>query len=150
MVDYKNRVEPHPYRLSKPRCWLAEVPQMPKVDKVWWVQTKQFITHSTANTSSICMAVLSLDPKFPCPKEVIQWTKMIATYAVDCGATEALTAQGTARFVASSKQGVPFPQRARDLRAEAAVALTHLVSHVTSYMSCSGQRMVRPCSWHTQ
>lgn len=145
MVDYKNREEPHPYRLSKPRCWLAEAPQMPKVDQVRWVQRKQLITHSTANSSSICMVVLSPDPKSPCPTGVMQRTQMTATHAVDCGATGTLTAQGTAHFVASSKQGVPFSQRARDLRAEAAVALTHLVSHVTSYRSCSGQTLVRPC-----
>ena len=63
---------------------------------------------------------------------------MTATHAVGCGATEVPIAQGSAHFLASSKQTVPFPQGARDLRAEDAAALTHLVAHVTSYRSSSG------------
>lgn len=64
------------------------------------------------------MVVLFPDPKSPCPKGVIQQTQMMATHAVGCGTTEVPKAQGSAHFVASSKQAVPFPQGARDLRAE--------------------------------
>lgn len=82
----------------------------------------------------------------PCPKGMMQWI-----LAVDCGAREEPSAQGSEPVIASSKQtGSLLPGSKQSHGSQAAAALTNFIAMCLATEMAQGQKMDRPYGWHTQ
>lgn len=86
-----------------------------------------------------------------CPKGVLQWTQITATWIVGCSATGEPRARGSAPFIAGNKQASPLPPGSNQFPCnQAAVTLTYLVATWLATETAQGQRIVRPYGWHIQ